>query len=522
MSRTKSTAMFDTKQLFFEVISRYLMKKNPLQVSAAYRRYENEHQLRELSGEPISQSTFYRWWDKYVSQEDKIRAQRGKKAAREHTRAKLGRTQYQGFHGSAQLDAFHEPIKLRSSYDFRPLKKSPVHHYVVESESKVMMGFSSNYETGSERVEHSIDSLKMAILPKTNVQQMWGTTHAWPVYGKTFEVTIDAGSAYNNTDFDTFLSMVFMASKVTRSRTPYEKELIEAMNNNIKQGFTATLDGSYDDDPEKRSEQEKIIPVFTELEHAVLHHRYIVDVFNQQVNNNAYHGLSRIDHWRREAQHQPPVLPMNPRQVIEFLGTEQRKTIMDKTGIQITVLGKKYIYNSSRLQELGHRLRKAFKDPVKRRVSLRWSITQTDFIKVRDPGTNDVFQVERVSDDRGDSEIRRRFSFDLDPVFYETQDIDVLSTMSTDEIKAHARQRLRAIEQSQREARRNHAQMAIALDLAAARDEERFLNVTMGVDTAQRHPNNGVEDPDISRSSGFSPGHAEELDWGSAVSGDEQ
>lgn len=503
MSTNNTTYQSATRQLAINVQKRLLLNKNLSTVGESYQVYSAEHALQQIPGKPMSRATFYRLWAQ-VPEEQKILKRRGKRAAREYTRAKLGKMHHQGFMANAECDAYHEPIKLLSSFDFSPLQTRPVHHFVVESETTVLMGLASNYQTGSERVEYSIDSAKSAFLPKTNVQERWGTTHGWPVYGKPFELTQDAGTAYNNADFDGFLGLCYTAAKVTRSRKPYEKPLVEAANKIIKTKFTHPLLGSYDDTAPKE-DQEKIVPMYTELEHAVLLHRFIIDEYNQAINKGA--KISRTVHWLQEARRQPPILPPNPQNIVNYLGVEDRKTIMEKVGIQVTVLGKAYVYNSNHLQALGRKVRKDISDKAKRRVFLKWSLSQPDFILVRDPYTSQVFKVERLVDDPDTELATRRFKYHLPPQFYETQNLEVLARMSNQDIHTHARMRRAAIDEFRRDRRRNNAPQATALEVAEARDRQQF-------ESTLRKNQKGSDGATGSNFGGYSPYHAQEIDLG--------
>jgi hypothetical protein len=500
----------ESKQLAENVQSRLLMTKSPESVDKAYQVYATEHYLQGLSCKPMSRATFYRLWQK-VPDELKILKRKGKRAAREYTRARLGRVHKQGFMASCQCDALHEPIKLLSSFNFLPLEKGPVHHFVIESETTVLMGLASNYHTGSERTEYSIDSVKSAFLPKTKTQETWGSTHAWPIYGKTFEITLDAGQGYNNGDFDGFLGLCYTSAKVTRSRQPQEKALVESFNKTVKFQFTRPLKGSYDDKL-PAIEHEKIIPWYTELEHTVLLHRFAIDTYNQSTNKGQH--ISRTAHWLQEARRQPPVLPANPQNIVNYLGVEDRKTIMEKVGIQITVLGVEYIYNSTKLQSIGRKIRKQISDKAKRRVFLKFSISQPDFIMVRHPHTNEAFRVDRIVDDQDTRMSERLAKYGLPLNFYETQNLDVLAKMSNAEIHAHASQRRALIDEVIKSRHINNAPQAIALETAAERDRERFMSAVQGAHFTEEHQNSSTEAE--SDFSGFSTNHADDIDWNSA------
>lgn len=489
------------------VLERCCMKKSPDSVDKAYQVYELEHAQLQLPGSPLSRATFYRIW-RDVPEGHKILKRKGKRAAREYNRAKLGRVHKQGFMQTAEVDAFHEPIKLLSSFDFTPLKRSPVHHFVVETETTVIMGMATNYQTGTERAEYSIDSVKSAFLPKTKVQEKYGTTHGWPVYGKTFEVPHDAGSAYNNANFDGFLSLCYTSAKLTRSKQPVEKPFVEGVNKIFKNQFTRPLEGSYDDNLPS-DEQEKIIPMFTDLEHRVLKYRYVIDDYNQAVNKGS--SLSRTSHWLREAQRQPPVLPANPKSIVNYLGVEDRKTIMEKVGIQVTVLGEEYIYNSKRLQTIGKKIKANISDKAKRRVFLKWSIAQPDFIMVRDPFTAEVFQVDRIVKDPDSEMVERQMRYGLPLMFYEMQNLEVLARMSNEEIYEHARLRRDALDRVIRAGYLNNASQAVALEAANERDRQHFSTVPQ---SDERHDSRATDNDDFA---GFKPGPAEKPNWGSAI-----
>ena len=223
-----------------------------------------------------------------------------------------------------------------SSYDFSPLKHSPLHIFAVEGETTAFMGLSSNYQTGSESSEFVIECIKNAFFTKKGIEEIYGTQNPWPIRGRVFESVMDAGPGFNNGNVDRLLDIMFIGQMLTRTRTPEDKALIEAVNGIVKRQFTLKLPGSYNDKADK-SLHEAITPVLTELEHSILLHRYIIDRFNQAVNSSNREGLTRTEHWEREAFLVPPTLAANPTEAKNFIGEEQTKTIMLGKGIQIKV-----------------------------------------------------------------------------------------------------------------------------------------------------------------------------------------
>lgn len=502
-------------QLLMEMCKKHLLKKEKLSFVGAYAHHTDAHYRRGLQGNPISLDTFKRWCKSAISEKDRIKAQEGNAAAREYERLKIGEVPFCGFHGQAQLDGFHEPIKLLSADDFRPLKYSPVHIFSVEGESTAFMGLASNYYTGVESTEFVIECLKKSFFPKTDVRDTWGTENEWPVRGKVFECVMDAGPGFNNSDVDKLLSLMFVGAMICRSRTPQDKALIESINDVVKTQFTMTLEGSYDDDALKVN-REKVIPMYTELEHEVLLHRFIVDEFNRKVNSSNLDGINRTEHWLKEAKRMPPVLPANPVQVLGFIGQEQQKTIMDKIGIQVTVAGKKYIYNSRELQSVGKKIRSTVSDRAKRRVSIKWALTSPGSIRVRVPGSDEPLVVPRTNIKATEERMSMsRNRYRLAQEFFDTQDLRVLARMSTEEIKAHARRRRRAIDSYVKESRRRNSSHAVSIDVAAREQEAEFHNFMSQFDAAAE-PQRPTSD-EFDSEQDFRPTMPTSLDWNKGI-----
>lgn len=460
-------------ELSMEIFNAHLMKKSPLSFANAHEKHVREHYARGLYGKPISLDTFRRWFKRNITQRDRIKAQKGAAALKEFDRCVKSETPFFGFMSRALFDGFVEPIKLLSSYDFTPLPHAPRHIFVVEGETTAFMGLSSNYVSGGESSEFVIECIKNAFFPKTGVQDTWGTKNPWPVRGKVFEAVMDAGTAFNNTNVDRLLTMMFVGMMLTRTRRPEDKALIEAVNGVVKYQFSKYLPGYYKD-TEDRALRETVTPVLTELEHSILLHRFIVDNFNQSVNSANREGLTRTQHWEREAMLYPPVMPANPIEVKNFIGEEQFKTIMLGKGIQIKVGMDLYRYNSTPLQRLAHELNGEGRKQGSRKVSIKWSITKPDSIQVKNPNNNEIMVIPRINRDATveRAELGRRQLL-IDPSYFDMQDIRILSKMSNEEIIAHAEQRAKDLKNSGAETRRRNAAIAVTVDIAAQRQHQR-------------------------------------------------
>jgi hypothetical protein len=475
MTPTRSNYIYAEQYvLSMEMFHAHLMKKSPLSFANAHEKHEREHYDRGLYGKPISRDTFRRWFTRNITQRDRIKAQNGARALKEFDRCVKSETPFFGFMSRALFDGFVEPIKLLSSYDFSVLPNAPRHIFVVEGETTAFMGLSSNYITGGESSEFVIECIKNAFFPKTGVQEIWGTKNPWPIRGKVFEAVMDAGTAFNNSNVDRLLVMMFVGMMLTRTQRPEDKALIEAVNGIVKYQFSKYLPGYYKD-TENRALRETVTAVLTELEHSILLHRFIVDNFNQSVNSANREGLTRTQHWEREAMLCPPVMPANPIEVKNFIGEEQIKTITPGKGIQIKVGMDFYRYNNTPLQLLAHELNGEGRKQGSRKVAIKWSITKPDSIQVKNPITKEFMTIPRINRDAAveRSELGRRQLL-IDPAYFDMQDIRILSKMSNEEIIAHAEQRAKDLKNSGTETRRRNAAIAVTVDIAAQRQQDRM------------------------------------------------
>lgn len=465
-------------ELCDEIIEKHLLKKNHLTTAAAYEKYVEEHANRNLPGDAMSFTTF---WRRFKQQPELkvIARQQGKRAAREAERLKTGQIVHDGFQVQYQSDGFHEPVRLRSHLNFEPLKKGPVHIYVLESWGGNIVGVSSNYHSGSERSEYVIEAYKMSFFPKAHLSKRYGAKHAWVQHGKPFEILHDNGPAFKSRAVDTFLSLAYVDRHQARANMPSDNGLAEATNGTIKIGFTRTLPGSYDDKKVKGKDVEKVLPVLTDLEHEVVHHRYIIDFFNQQKPNYIQSGVSRAEQWLREAEIMSPVLPNNPQEVLQFQGIDDTKIIQDKVGIEIHVCGERYVYNSKELQVLGRKIRRTVSAVNKRsrEVKYTWALSHPETIKVKNPFNGRILVVERCTD-RKKAKDRQASAVKLPDFYYEAQDLEKLSRLSTDDIIEHALRREREIKRQQTAARRDAKKRAKVLEVANTRNQKHLPTAT--------------------------------------------
>ena len=519
MTTIRSNYLYDEQhELSMEMFHAHLMKKTHMSFANAHQEHVRAHYARGLHGKPISKDTFRRWFQRNIPQRDRLKAQVGAAAVKEFDRCVKSETPFFGFMSRALFDGFVEPIKLLSSYDFSPLKHSPRHIFAVEGETTAFMGLSTNYYTGSESAEFVIECIKSAFFGKTGIQDTYGTQNPWPVRGRTFECVMDAGTAFNNGNVDRLLDMMFVGAMLTRTRTPEDKALIEVINGVVKRQFTLELPGSYDDTKDK-SQHETIIAVLTELEHSILLHRNIIDKFNQAINSSNREGLTRTEHWEREAMLLPPTMPANPIEAKNFIGEEQTKTIMLGKGIQIKVGVETYKYNNRELQRLARDLSGEGRGQGNRKVAIKWAITRPDSIQVKNPITDEIMTIPRINRDATieRSDMSRR-QMNINPAYFDMQDITILSRMTDDEIIAHAKQRSRDLQRSATETSHRNAVISVAVDIATARQEaqmEEALRSARGFpETALfDDEHDSTEEQESKESTPFSRRIKSELNW---------
>lgn len=400
-----------------------------------------------LPYEPISEKTFYVYDKKYIDPDERTRAQQGRVAAKHAAICKIQKRQREGFACLVEADCYHEPIALLDPVTFKPTGVRPIHHIVIEAHTGNFLATVTDYVNGSELSSYVIELYKRMILPKPDFQAIYGTENPFIPYCKPYLIFHDGGSAFIAGANRDFLALANTCSGLAKTQDAKGKAYIESGNYTIKSGFTWLLPGSYDDkqkdyiDPKPYAK----FAVLTTLEHEVLFNRFICDAHNNGYDKRR--AFNRGEQWIREAAAFPPPIPNDPKGILGFMGMRDKKTIQKAVGIQFHVRGRIHTFNSEDLQKLRRLLQQCHQEL---KVFYHRSDFFPDFIRVVNPMSDSLIIIPRIKDDE-DTEIR----YAGDDEFYNElaalQQIQILASMTNDEIIKEAEKRKRIILQYEKD-----------------------------------------------------------------------
>jgi hypothetical protein len=420
----------------------------------------------ELPFEAISEKTFYVYKDKYIDPDEKVAAQQGRVAAKHAKLSKNAKFSGDGFTSLVEVDCFHEPIALLDPITFKPTGVRPIHYLALEVHTGVYPATVTDYKNGCELSSYVVEMYKRMFFPKPDFQSIYGTKNSFKQYCKPYQIIHDGGTAYTAGVCGEFLAFSNTCKGIAKTQEPTDKCHVEAGNFSIKTGFTLKLPGSYNDkqkgyiDPKPYSK----FAVLTTLEHEVLFNRFICDDRNHGYDKRR--GFNRAEQWAKEAALFPPVLPSNPAELINFMGLRDTKKIQKVVGIQFHVRGTPHTFNSDKLQKLRRVLLQQKKTDE---VTYHRSDFFPDCIRVVNPINDEILVVPRIQDEY-DSDI----TYVGDGEFYAElaalQRIELLATMTYEEIITAAKKRKRKIERYEQDKKHQRARDAKALDEVFAED----------------------------------------------------
>lgn len=418
--------------------------------------------------EPISEKTFYVYDKKYIDSDERIRAQKGRVAAKHAKICKTQKRQRDGFTCLVEVDCYHEPIALLDPLTFKPTGVRPIHHIAIEAHTGNFLSTVTDYVNGSELSSYVIELYKRMFLPKPDFQATYGTEHPFIPYCKPYLIFHDGGSAFIADANREFLALANTCSGLAKTQDAKGKAFIESGNYTIKSGFTWLLPGSYDDkqkdyiDPKPYAKS----AVLTTLEHEVLFNRFICDTHNN--GHDKRRGFNRGEQWIREAAAFPPPIPGDPKGILGFGGMRDKKTIQKAVGIEFHVRGRTHTFNSENLQKLRRTLEQMHQELT---VFYHRSDFFPDFIRVVNPISDTLLIVARIKDDE-DTEIRYAGDDEFYAELVALQQIEILASMTNDEIIKAAEMRKREILQYERDKKRLLAHDAKDLEAMVTEDKK--------------------------------------------------
>lgn len=423
-----------------------------------------------LPYEPISEKTFYKYNERFIDPDERIRAQQGRVAAKHAKRCKTQKYQSDGFASLAEVDCYHEPIALLDPITFKPTGVRPIHHVAIETHTGNFLATVTDYVNGNELSSYVVELYKRMLLPKPDFQATYGTENPFIPYCKPYLIFHDGGSAFIAEASRAFLALANTCSGLAKTQDAKAKAFIESGNYTIKTGFTWTLPGHYNDkqknyiDPKPYAKS----AVLTTLEHEVLFNRFICDTHNNGYDKRR--GFNRGEQWIREAAAFPPPIPNDPKGILSYMGMRDKKTIQEAVGIQFHIRGHTHTFNSEDLQKLRRVLEQSHQEL---KVFYHRSDFFPDFIRVVNPISDSLITVPRIEDDE-DTEI----CYAGDDEFYAelaaSQKIEILASMTSDEIIEEAEKRKRKIQQYEQEKKRLLTQDAMDLELMITEDRKRL------------------------------------------------
>lgn len=419
--------------------------------------------------QPISLKTFYRYCINRIDPDKKISAQQGKSALKHETHVKKAKYTSEGFGLRVEVDAYHEPIALLDPTTFKPTGKRPIIYLAVECHTTIVVGFAIDYESGTELTGYVIELYRSMIFMKPDFQVTYGTRYPFIFYLRPYLVYRDGGAAFNSHLSVEFLRMAGIPAGLSSTQDAPAKAYVENCNKQVKKGFTKTLPGHYNDnqkiniDPKHYSRYATL----TTPEHNVLFMRYICDEYNYGTIKSK--GFNRAKQWITEIDFYFSGKLRNPKALKSFNGVQDQKTIQKAVGIQFHINSKTYTYNSNALQKLRRKL-------LNKKLSIEVEYTRNVYelgqIRVRNVIEDDILIVPRIT--AKDSDIKYLGSETFYSQFIKTQRLEVLASMSREEIIEGALDRKRKIEEYKAEKSNINKKEAEDLSAVIKQDKEEF------------------------------------------------
>lgn len=446
-----------------------LMRGNPEGKNIYYNIFLPAFRLHCPGFQPISLKTFYRYCINRIDPDKKLAAQQGKSALKHETHVKKAKYTSEGFGLRVEVDAYHEPIALLDPTTFKPTGKRPIIYLAVECHTTIVVGFTIDYESGTELTGYVIELYRSMIFMKPNFQVAYGTKNPFIFYLRPYLVYRDGGAAFNSHLSAEFLRMAEVTGGLSSTQDAPAKAYVENCNKQVKKGFTKTLPGHYNDnqkiniDPKHYSRYATL----TTLEHNVLFIRFICDEYNYGTIESK--GFNRAKQWITEVNFYFPKKPKNIKALKSFHGVKDQKTIQKAVGIQFHINSKTYTYNSDALQKLRRKL-------INKKLSVEVEYTRNVYelgqIRVRNVIEDDILIVPRIT--AKDSDIKYLGSEAFYSQFIETQRLEVLASMSREEIIEGALDRKRKIEKYEADKGNRNKKEAEDLGDVIKQDEEEF------------------------------------------------
>ncbi|MEQ8676525.1 MAG: Mu transposase C-terminal domain-containing protein [Aggregatilineales bacterium] len=276
-------------------------------------------------------------------------------------RRRAGRAQQ---HRESNVASGPRPTRLLERVE---IDHTPLHLFVVDMDdrlpigrptltlatdtySKMPFGFDISFQPGSYLTV--MRCLRHGILPKPDCQTLYGTTHAFPVYGLPETVVVDRGKEFVGNSLVNALGMLGVIHEVMPGRTPWYKGSIERFFRTQNQGLLEGLPGYTFGDIFSRADYDPVQDACISLEafHNLLH-IFLLDIYAQRWHE----GIQDIPARRWQQSIQSGLVPTlyHDAEELRILLCASETRTLTRRGIAWETLQ----YNSSELAYLRQRTR---------------------------------------------------------------------------------------------------------------------------------------------------------------------
>jgi len=478
------------KKLLTLVVKKYFLTIGKPNNREIHKILVKMHKELNLPGSPMGYSTLCEWVKTKIDPWLLTRAQQGRVAAMKHASTKTKIIEQQGFMVGVQHDCLHAPIILMSPSDYKAIKTLPIEYLSIEPVTKVLLGNTTNYYSGSESTQYLIEHLKHIILPKPVIHLEVGMPDK-PFYPFGFMVSLIMDGAAQNRSTETmdFLKRYFILKLLTRTQQAKQKPHIESFNNTVKKQFLSKLPGYFNDGLDQDLRDTKSLLLNATLlpcEYEVLKWRFFIKyVYGSYFNKERGIKCNRHDDWNAQYSFQPPPIVNNLAIFCAEGKIAIEKTVIANEGFTFTNSFKVTRYNSSELQRCRVQAQNAFGKKFDGKLLINYTSTTPSLVVAQNPINSQLIKVPLVETD-----CHSPLYHGKDEFYKSLSEIDVsinLSEMTDEEIIAHAVQRKEKITKYKQKLKHQRAENAITVEEAqekASTDFKEYLEKSIEQATA--------------------------------------
>lgn len=233
-----------------------------------------------------------------------------------------------------EIDHTKTDLFVIDEQDYLPLGRLTFTH-CLEAFTRYPLGLYLGFEPPSYLTV--MECLYHAILPKENVQEMYGTKHDWSPYGIPYTLVIDNAPEFVGGDLEDACLLLGVNIERTPVDTPEFKATVERMIETLNKGVLHTIPGTTFSNLWERGDYDSLknaCVTFDRLDQIVHHH--VVDIYAEDFHQ----GLRGIPARRWEALTKNGFFPRVPKSGDDLrilLGRVEYRTIQ-RYGIEFETL----------------------------------------------------------------------------------------------------------------------------------------------------------------------------------------